>query len=118
LDLDFAFFTGHKMWADSGIGILYGRRELLKMLIPGTSGGGAINSVTEHGFEPAGLPFRFEAGTPNMSGAVSLLAAIEYLEGIGGYPVLTQQESALNEYILEQVCKLPSSVRLIGSMQS
>ena len=118
LDLDFAFFTGHKMWADSGIGVLYGRRELLKTMSPGTSGGGAINSVTEEGFEPAGLPFRFEAGTPNMSGAVSLLAAVEYLESIGGYPVLAQQESGLNEYVLEQVCKLPSSVRLIGSMQS
>jgi selenocysteine lyase/cysteine desulfurase len=53
-----------------------------------------------------------------MSGAVSLLAAVEYLEGIGGYSVLTQQESGLNEYVLEQVRKLPSSVRLIGGKQS
>jgi SufS family cysteine desulfurase len=118
LDLDFAFFTGHKIWADSGIGVLYGRREFLKTMSPGISGGGAINSVTEEWFEPAGLPFRFEAGTPNMSGAVSLLAAVEYLEGIGGYSVLTQQESGLNEYVLEQVRKLPSSVRLIGGKQS
>ena len=51
-------------------------------MTPGLSGGGAINWVSETGFEPAGLPYRYEAGTPSMSGAVSLLAAIEYIEGL------------------------------------
>jgi cysteine desulfurase / selenocysteine lyase len=117
LDLDFVFFTGHKIWADSGIGVLYGRRAHLKAMSPGTSGGGAINRVTEEGFEPAGLPFKFEAGTPNMSGAVSLLAAVEYLESIGGYAALTEHESELNAYILEQIRTLPPGIRLIGSME-
>ena len=82
LDLDYMFFTGHKLYADSGIGVLYGKRDLLKSMTPGLSGGGAINWVSETGFEPAGLPYRYEAGTPNMSGAVSLLTAIEYIEGL------------------------------------
>ncbi len=84
-DLDFAIFTGHKIWADSGIGVLYGKKEILKKMVPSIGGGGAINFVHQDGFEPSGLPFRFEPGTPNMTGAVSLNAAYEYLKSIGGY---------------------------------
>lgn len=67
LDIDFMFFTGHKMMADSGIGVLYGKKRLLKSMVPSIGGGGAINFVTREEFEPAGLPFRFEPGTPNMT---------------------------------------------------
>ena len=113
LDLDFAIFTGHKIWADTGIGILYGKRELLKSLTPAIGGGGAINFVSTDGFEFAGLPFRFEPGTPNLTGAVSLLAAFQYFESIGGYTTIVEQERLLVEFALAEFAKRNSKIRLI-----
>lgn len=66
LGIDFFIFTGHKVFADTGIGVLYGKEQLMRKLIPASSGGGAINSVSESGYEPAGLPFRHEPGTPHI----------------------------------------------------
>lgn len=104
--LDFAVFTGHKMWADPGIGVLWGKRELLKSLVPCIGGGGAINFVHVDGYEVAGLPYRFEPGTPNLTGAVSLLTAVEYLESVGGYPEIARRERELVEYALEGFAEL------------
>lgn len=66
MGVDFLFFTGHKIMADTGIGVLYGKKHLLKELQPAWCGGGAINEVHEDFYTPAGLPFRFEPGTPHI----------------------------------------------------
>ncbi len=80
---DFLVFSGHKMGAPTGIGVLYGREELLASMPPFLRGGGMINEVSFEHTEFASLPAKFEAGTPNVSGAVGLAAAIEYLQKIG-----------------------------------
>ena len=111
---DFAFFTGHKMMADTGIGVLYGRKELLKSLSPAISGGAAINWVTKDSFAAAGLPLRFEPGTPNLSGAVSLLAAIGYFESVGGYERLKAVETPLIEAALRGFASFGDRIELFG----
>lgn len=118
LDIDYLVFTGHKLMSDTGIGIMYGKKPLLKALIPSIGGGGAINWVREDSFAPAGLPNRFEPGTPHIIGAGSLLRAIEYMESIGGYAEIERIEQDLVAYTLEkwQAFKIRfPEVRLIGS---
>lgn len=70
------------------------------MMSPAFCGGGAINRVSLEGYEAAGLPFRHEPGTPHIAGAVSLLAALEYIDSIGGYVVIEKYEKELTEYAL------------------
>lgn len=118
LDIDYLVFTGHKLMSDTGLGIMYGKKSLLKVLIPSIGGGGAINWVHEDGFAPAGLPSRFEPGTPHIIGAGSLLRAIEFMESIGGYQEIERIEKDLISYTLTkwQVFKKQfPEVRLIGS---
>lgn len=103
MGIDFLFFTGHKIMADTGIGVLYGKKQLLKELQPAWCWGGAINEVHEDSYIPAGLPFRFEPGTPHIVWAVSLLLALEYIENIWGYPVLIQHEAELVQYMLLKI---------------
>ncbi|WP_024796421.1 cysteine desulfurase [Tomitella biformata] len=83
LDVDFAAFSGHKMLGPSGVGVLYGRAELLAALPPFLTGGSMIETVTMEGSTFAAPPQRFEAGVPMTSQVVGLGAAVEYLEGIG-----------------------------------
>ena len=83
LDVDFLAFSGHKMMGPSGIGVLYGRQSLLDAMPPFLGGGSMIDRVTLDGFTPAGLPEKFEAGTPPIVPAIGLAAAIHYLETIG-----------------------------------
>lgn len=83
LGVDFLCFSGHKMLGPSGIGVLYGRRELLEEMSPYQEGGGMIRKVTESDIEYEGPPEKFEAGTPNVAGAAGLSAAINYLQNIG-----------------------------------
>jgi cysteine desulfurase/selenocysteine lyase len=83
LDADFLAFSGHKMLGPSGIGVLYGKRELLDAMPPFLGGGSMIRRVTLHGFEPADCPARFEAGTPAIVPAIGLGAAIDYLDRVG-----------------------------------
>ena len=83
LDCDFYAFSGHKMFAENGIGVLYGKAARLAELPPPRAGGGMVTSVTLDGRREADLPLRLEAGTPNYPAAVSMAAAIRYLQRIG-----------------------------------
>jgi len=83
LDCDFLVFSGHKMYAETGIGVLYGKEKYLEELSPAFQGGGMVSSVSLDSTKYAELPFKFEAGTPNIAGAISLKTAIEYIENIG-----------------------------------
>lgn len=116
--IDFLFATGHKVFADTGIGMLYGRKDLLQKMLPALCWGGAINAVSTTGYEPAWLPYRYEPGTPHIIGAASLLAAFQYIESVGGYSVIEKYEKELTEYALEKIRLLPPGVRLIGPRES
>lgn len=106
LDADFYAFSGHKLYGPTGIGVLYGKRSLLEAMPPYQGGGDMIERVSFEGTTYAGLPNRFEAGTPNISGAVGLGAAIDWLsaldlEQVGAY------EQALLAYATERVEAIP-----------
>ena len=105
LDADFYAFSGHKMLGPMGIGVLYGKKHLLEKLPPFLKGGGMIEYVKEQGSTYAPLPEKFEAGTPNVEGAVGLQAAIEYLEEIG-LDKIKEHELELTEYALEKMTQL------------
>ena len=113
--IDFFVATGHKVMSDTGIGFFYWKKELLQKMNPAFCWGGAINSVSMDGYEAAGLPFRHEPGTPHIAGAVSLLAALDYIDSIGGYEIVEKYERELTTYALELFATLPSGMRLIGS---
>jgi len=83
LDADFYAFSGHKLYGPDGIGVLYGREALLEAMPPWQGGGDMILSVSFKGTTYNQLPFKFEAGTPHISGAVGLAAAIDYVDGVG-----------------------------------
>ena len=83
LGIDFLAFSGHKMLGPTGIGVLWGREELLEQMPPFLGGGGMIKEVKLEGSSWNELPWKFEAGTPNISGAIGLGAAVDYLEGLG-----------------------------------
>ena len=83
LDADFLVFTGHKLYGPTGIGVLYGKEELLRTMPPFLGGGDMIREVTTDGYSTTELPNKFEAGTPNIAGAVGLKTAIDYMLKIG-----------------------------------
>ena len=83
LDVDFYVFSGHKVYAPTGIGVLYGKRALLESLPPWRGGGEMIKKVTYDGTTYNDLPYKFEAGTPNIEGAIALAAALDFLNGLG-----------------------------------
>ncbi len=83
LDCDFYAFSGHKLYGPTGIGVLYGREALLEAMPPWQGGGDMIRTVAFEGSTWNELPYKFEAGTPNMGGAVGLAAAMDYVDGIG-----------------------------------
>ena len=113
LDADFVAFSGHKLMAPMGIGVLYGKEKLLDAMPPFLTGGEMIDSVTRDGAVYAELPHKFEAGTVNAGGAVALAAAIDYLESIGLENVHAQ-EQALTRYAYEGMKKIPG-VNILGS---
>ncbi len=96
LDCDFFALSGHKMCGPTGIGALYGRRELLEGMPPYQSGGDMISSVSFERTEYNELPYKFEAGTPNIAGAIGLGAAVEYLESIGMERIVAHEADLLD----------------------
>ena len=116
LDVDFLAFSGHKMLGPSGIGVLVGRRELLGHLPPFLTGGSMIEQVFMDHSTFAPPPQRFEAGTPPISQAVGLAAAVEYLKALGMQAV-HEHESALTAYALERLQELPG-IRVVGPRDS
>ena len=99
---DFFAFTGHKLYGPTGIGVLYGRRELLEAMPPFLGGGEMIESVSRDTVVYAGLPNRFEAGTPPIVQAIGLGAAVEYVEAIG-WDAITAHEADLTAYARERL---------------
>jgi len=83
LDCDFLAFSGHKMLGPTGTGVLYGKKDLLREMMPARPGGGTIEDVTLEGQDWAGLPWRHEGGTPNIAGGIGLAAAADYLMEVG-----------------------------------
>lgn len=105
LDCDFLVFSGHKMLAPLGIGVLYGKKQLLNEMTPFLMGGDMIEYVYEQETTFAPLPNKFEAGTQNIEGVIGLAAAIEYLENIG-YEKIAQIEDEVVSYAREELSKL------------
>ncbi|HFI0087196.1 TPA: cysteine desulfurase [Streptococcus suis] len=106
LDVDFFAFSGHKMLGPTGIGVLYGKQELLELMSPVEFGGEMIEFVYEQYATWKELPWKFEAGTPNIAGAVGLAAAIDYLNDIGMEHV-QQHEEELISYIWPKLQAIP-----------
>jgi cysteine desulfurase/selenocysteine lyase len=113
LDCDFYAFSGHKMFAPTGIGVLYGRESLLEAMPPWQGGGDMILKVSFEGTTYNSLPYKFEAGTPNIAGAVGLGAAIDYLEALG-LDRIERYEHELLEYATQRLSAVPG-LRLIGT---
>ncbi len=112
LDCDFYAFSGHKMLGPTGIGVLYGKQALLEAMPPWQGGGEMIEEVTIERSTYQGLPYRFEAGTPNIAGAVGLGAAVEYLTALPRQALL-EQERALVALAVSGLSQMPG-VRLVG----
>lgn len=113
LDADFFAFSGHKLLAPMGIGVLYGKEKLLDKMPPFLSGGEMIDSVTRTSAVYAELPHKFEAGTVNAAGAAGLKAAIDYIEKVG-FDYIGEREIALTSRAIEKMRKIPH-VNIIGS---
>ena len=116
LGCDFYAFSGHKMFGPTGIGILYGKEALLDSMPPYQGGGDMILEVTFRGTTYNELPYKFEAGTPNISGAVGLGAAVSYLQGIG-MDRIERHERGLLAYLQERLARV-DGLRLIGTAKS
>ena len=113
LGADFFAFSGHKMMAPMGIGVLYGRKELLENMQPFLTGGEMIEYVTREDATYAELPHKFEAGTVNAGDAVGLAAAIDYLEMVG-FDAIREQEEKLTRRLMEGLSKMPY-IKVYGS---
>ncbi len=113
LDCDFYTFSSHKLYGPSGVGVLYGKAALLEMMPPYQGGGEMISAVTFEKTFYKGLPAKFEAGTPNITGVVGLGAAIDYVERVG-LGAIGAYEHELLQYATEQLQRLPQ-LRIIGT---
>ena len=113
LDCDFYCFSGHKIYGPSGIGILYGKEDILNKMPPYQGGGDMIRSVTFEKSEFNTLPYKFEAGTPNIADAIGLGAAIDYVNSIG-IDLIAQHEHNLLSYATEKALEL-NGLRILGT---
>ena len=116
LDCDFLAFSGHKIYGPSGIGVLYGKQSLLEAMPPYQSGGDMIEKVSFSGTTYNTLPYKFEAGTPNMVGADGLAVAIDYVTAIGLTHII-EHESGLLQYATEKALTIPG-LRIIGTAEN
>ena len=114
LDCDFYAFSGHKMFGPTGIGVLYGKRALLSAMPPYQGGGDMILTVSFERSTYNALPYKFEAGTPNITGAVGLGAAVDYLEGID-FTAAAAHEHALLDYATRRLLDEIPGARVIGT---
>ena len=112
LDIDFLAFSGHKTLGPTGIGVLWGKFDLLEKLEPSLFGGSMVDSVTMESATWAATPRKFEAGVPNMAQAVGLSAAIDYLNQIGMHNI-AQHEQDLTSYLLKGIISI-SGVKVVG----
>jgi cysteine desulfurase/selenocysteine lyase len=114
LDCDFYAFSGHKMFGPTGIGVLYGKRVLLESMPPYQGGGDMILTVSFEGSTYNALPYKFEAGTPNITGAVGLGAAVDYLDAVE-FDAVAAHEGALLAYATERLLSEIPGARVIGT---
>ncbi|MBD1429651.1 cysteine desulfurase [Sphingobacterium sp. DN04309] len=112
LDVDFLAFSGHKMYAPTGVGVLYGKKDLLNAMPPYQGGGDMIKDVTFEKTTYNELPFKFEAGTPNIEAGICLAAAIDYINELG-IDNIKAYEDELLEYATTKIKEIPS-VKIIG----
>ncbi len=112
LGADFYGFTGHKLYGPTGVGVLYGRSEVLEAMPPYEGGGSMIRKVTKERITWANVPARFEAGTPPIAEAIGLAAAVEWLEGVG-LDAAHAHEAELGAYALERLADVPG-LRVFG----
>ena len=113
LDCDFYAFSGHKIFGPTGIGVLYGKQDLLEAMPPYQGGGDMIKVVSFSGTEYNELPYKFEAGTPNIAGAIGLAAALEFVNEIG-IEAMAAHEHELLEYGTQKMLEI-EGLRLIGT---
>ena len=113
LDCDFYAFSGHKIFGPTGIGVLYGKRDLLNAMPPYQGGGDMIKVVSFSGTEYNELPYKFEAGTPNIAGVIGLAAALDYVSEIG-VEAMAAHEHDLLVYGTEKLLQI-EGLRLIGN---
>jgi cysteine desulfurase/selenocysteine lyase len=116
LDCDFYAFSGHKMFGPTGTGILYGREDILDAMPPWQGGGDMILEVSFDGTTFNDLPYKFEAGTPNISGVIGLGAAIDYLQSVGMSQIAAHEQQLL-DYMTQRLGEI-DGVRLIGTAAS
>lgn len=116
MDADFYAFSGHKIYGPTGIGVLYGRRELLEQMPPYQGGGEMIKRVTFERTTYNELPFKFEAGTPDYVGSIALAMALDYVGGIG-LDNIADYEHTLCDYAVERLSSIPG-MRFIGRSAS
>jgi cysteine desulfurase/selenocysteine lyase len=113
LDCDFYAFSGHKMFGPTGVGVLYGRAELLEKMPPYQGGGDMISLVTFEKTHYNVLPYKFEAGTPNIADGIALGAAVDYLRALD-WPAVVAHEDELLRYATEALGEI-SALRIIGT---
>ena len=112
LDCDFFCFSAHKIYGPTGIGVLYGKKEQLEKMPPYQSGGEMIKEVTFKGTTFNDLPYKFEAGTPNIAGGIGLLAAIEFIEEVG-IDLIARREAELLAYATKKLKEL-GGIQFVG----
>jgi cysteine desulfurase / selenocysteine lyase len=113
LDCDFYAFSGHKMFGPTGIGVLYGKAALLEAMSPYQGGGDMIRSVTFEKTEYNDIPYKFEAGTPNIAGVVGLGAAVDYVGAVGREAILVHERELL-QYATHAISGIPG-MRIVGT---
>lgn len=114
LGCDFYAFSSHKMYGPTGVGVLYGRRELLEKMPPYQGGGEMIGHVSFEGTTWADLPYKFEAGTPDFVGAAAFVEAVKFMQSVG-IDELSAHEARLLEYATERMMEIPG-MRIFGTV--